>query len=179
MCTATDGHEDSRLHRSLLGLVIKIDKIQPVARPDVLAVYGTVRSRLLRPDASASDRSAALRDLSTLSGTLMARHMDAGTVRDLIGDVLTSMGAVHLGKKLVMAVASLSFSILHRDPDAPGWLLELFGTSGTALEIRRAIAEALLRYEENMSGGYASALKDRPDCPPEVAALVVSRLRSA
>src|SRR6266487_2745758 len=84
MRAAVDKHEDNRLHRSLLGLMIKIDKVHPAEQSDVRAVYQTVHSRLLLPKVAASDRSAALRDLATLSGTLMARHMGAGTVRDLI-----------------------------------------------------------------------------------------------
>jgi hypothetical protein len=177
MRAAVDNHEDSKLHRSLLGLVIKIDNVQPTDESDVRAVYRTVQSRLSRPEVAASDRSAALRDLATLSGTLMARHMDTGTVRDLIGDVLTSLGTARLGKKLVDKVASLLFSLLRRDPDAPAWLQSVFGDTGTALEIKLATAEAFLRYEGNMPGGYASALKDRSDCPPEVAALIVPRLQ--
>ncbi len=179
MGAAVDKHEDSRLHRSLLGLMIKIDKVHPAEQSDVRAVYQTVHSRLLLPKVAASDRSAALRDLATLSGTLMARHMDAGTVRDLIGEVLTSLGTARLGKKLVAKMASLLFSLLRRDPDAPAWLQSVFGDTGTALEIKLAIAEAFLQYEGNMPGGYASALKSRSDCPPEVAALIVPRLQQA
>lgn len=178
MRAAADNHEDSRLHRSLLRLIVKLDKAQPTDEPEVRAVYGTMKSRLLRPEVSPSDRSAALRDLSTLSGTLMAKHMDTGTVRNLIGDVLTGLEADHLGKKLVDKVADLLFSILRRDPDAPTWLASVFGAPGTALEIKLSIAEALLQYEGNMPGGYASALKDRPDCPPEVATLIVPRLQT-
>jgi hypothetical protein len=37
----------------------------------------------------------------------MATHMGAGTARDLIGDVLTSLGTARLGKKLVAKMASL------------------------------------------------------------------------
>jgi len=85
--------------------------------------------------------------------------MDTGTVRDLIGDALTSLGTARLGKKLVEKTASLLFSLLRRDPDAPMWLLSVFGDTGTALEIKLATAEAFLQHEGNMPGGYASALK--------------------
>jgi hypothetical protein len=59
MRTAVDNHEDSRLHRSLLGLMIKIDKVHSVEQSDVRAVFQTVRSRLLLAEVAASDRSAA------------------------------------------------------------------------------------------------------------------------
>lgn len=178
MRAAADNHEDSRLHRSLLNLVIKLDKAQPTSEPEVRAIYEIVRSRLASSDSSPSDRPAALRDLSTLSGALMARHTDSGTVRDLIGDVLTGPRAAHLGKKLTGSVASLLFSILGRDPDAPTWLTSIFGALGTPLDIKLAIAKALLQFEGNKPGGYASALKDRPDCPAEVTTLIVPRLQS-
>jgi hypothetical protein len=53
----------------------------------------------------------------------------------------------------------------------------MFGVVGVALEVQLAIAEALLQLEGDMPGGRAEALKDRPDCPPEVAALIVTRIR--
>jgi len=178
MIVAADQHEDSGLHRSLLNLVVELDKVRPMGESGVLAVYGTVRSRLLDPGQASNDRGAALRDLSTLSGTLMAEHLDTETVRNLIGDVLIDAKLAGLGKKLILKVTSLLFSILRRDPDAPTWLLSVFAIAETALEVKLAIAEALLQFEGNMPGGYAGALKERPDCPPEVAALIVRKLQS-
>ena len=57
-------------------------------------------------------------------------------------------------------------------------LTTLFGTPGIATGIQLSIAEALLLLEDDMPGGHATALKDRPDCPPQVANLIVNRLRN-
>ncbi|OXM60963.1 hypothetical protein [Amycolatopsis vastitatis] len=162
----------------MLDLVIKLDKVQPVSGSEVRAMHEIVRSRFSSSGAHPGDQSAALRDLSTLSGTLMATHLDSGTVRDLIGEVLTGPSAVSLGKKLTGKVASMLFSILGRDPDAPEWLVSIFGAPQTSLEIKIAIAKAFLQYEGNRPGGYASALKDRPACPADVATLIVPRLQT-
>ncbi|HEY1570369.1 MAG TPA: hypothetical protein VGG05_03435 [Pseudonocardiaceae bacterium] len=177
MQAAGDNREDSMLSRSLLELVVQIDEIRPLTESDVRRICGIVRSRVVRPDASASDRSAAVRDLSSLAGRVMPRRLEPGVSRDLIGGVLTGFTPGQLGSKLGVRVTSMLLSFLRRDPDAPTWLISIFSRPATDLAVKFAIADAFLLYEHNKPGGYASALKDRADCPPEVATLIVPRLK--
>jgi len=113
--------------------------------------------RVSRRDASVAELGGAVRDLAILSRTLMARH---------------------LGSKLVDAVVALLVGMLRRDPDAPPWMMSIFDRAESTLDVRTAIATALLEYEQKMPGGWASALKDDPACTPEVATLVVRALRT-
>jgi hypothetical protein len=182
MRAAVRHHEDSRLHRSLLKLLIRADEVDPLSDHNVREIYQIVRSRLLATDgqpskAAASDYPAAVRDLSTLSGTLLSRRLNAATVRDIFADMLTSFDSDRLGSKIRMAVTSLLVSFTRRDPEAVEWLTTIFGTPGIAVEIQLSIADALLQIEGRMPGGRASAIKDRPDCPTEVAAFIVTKLQ--
>lgn len=182
MQTAVEHYEDSRLHRSLLNLLVRIDDACPLGEQEVWETYRIVRSRLLAADgapsgAAASDYPAAIRDLSTLTSTLISRRLDAGTVRDMITEILAELDPTRLGTKIWTDITSLLNGLARRDPDAPEWLTVLFGMPGVALEVQLSIAEALLQFEGEMPGGRAAALKDHPLCPIEVAALIVTRLR--
>lgn len=95
----------------------------------------------------------------------------------MIAEILTQFEPSRVGTKIKTALDSLLISLARRDPDPPEWLTTHFGTPGLATDIQLSITEALLLLEGDMPGGQAAALKDRPDCPPQVANLIVNRLR--
>ncbi|MFD4636567.1 hypothetical protein ACFWN2_04580 [Lentzea sp. NPDC058436] len=183
MEAAVNRQEDSGLHRALLNLLIRLDDVRALGQHEVWWIYRNVRARLIA-DASAaagpptSDYPAAIRDMSTLSGTLMSRRLDSGTVRDMLAEIVLGLDESQLKGKVRVPFTSLLVSLAHRDPEAPDWLVAVFGTPGVGVEVQKAIARALLKLEDNMPGGRASALKDRPNCPVAVESLIVKELRS-
>jgi hypothetical protein len=178
--TAASPGEDSMLSRALLELLIRIDHHTPLDEPAVLAIYTTVRARLPLDlgdlgSHRTNDHSAALRDLTTLSGTLMANRLPSDQVRTLFTDLLRSLDPAHLGAKMVRTVRALVRSIAGRDPQAVPWLEQVFVLPDIAVEVRLAIADALLALDGNAPDGRAAQLKNHPTCPPEVAAHIVAR----
>ena len=120
---AADSGEDSNLSRELLELLIRLDDHAPLDGPTVLVVYDTVRARLpLDLDqlstGTTSDHSAAFRDLTTLSGTLMARHLSGEQVRGLFTGLLRSLDPAHLGKKIGSTARALVRSMAGHRPRA-------------------------------------------------------------
>jgi len=122
--------------------------------------------RVSRRDASVAELGGAVRDLAILSRTLMARHLDSATVRQRVSDVLTGPVSGRLGSKLVDAVVALLVGMLRRDPDAPPWMMSIFDRAESTLDVRTAIATALLEYEQKMPGdGRAPSKTIRPARP--------------
>ncbi|MFJ6677432.1 SEFIR domain-containing protein [Actinosynnema sp. NPDC091369] len=176
MRNAVAAKEHSKLWRALLRLLIHLDDQQPLPPATVLTVFSLARSRLpadLRTlsDGSTSDHSAALRDMTTLSGTLMARRLPGRQVRDLITEVLRDLDPNHFGRKMAHTMEDLLRSIASRDPDALSWLEEVFGLPKIALAVQLAIAQTFLALDN----GRAARLRTRRECPAEVAELIVTR----
>jgi hypothetical protein len=182
MRIALNSGESSGLHRALLDLVIRIDHQYAVDESVVWEIYRIIRSRLRAGGRAGTEPSsyypAAMRDLGSLSGTLMADRLAPATVREMLGELLLAFDAERAGTKIGTAVESLLVSVTRRDPEAPNWLVGLFETDGAPLTIQMAIAGALLKLEGRQPGGRAEALKNSPHCPAEVVNLVVNTLES-
>lgn len=182
MRIALNSGESSGLHRALIDLVIRINAQYAVDESVVWEIYRIIRSRLRNGGQAGTEPpsyySAAIRDLGSLSGTLMADRLAPATVREMLGGLLLAFDAERSGTKIGTAVESLLVSVTRRDPEAPNWLFSLFETDGAPLAIRMAIAGALLKLEGRQPGGHAEALKNSPHCPAEVANLVVNTLES-
>jgi hypothetical protein len=181
MRLAIEQCEDSQLARQLLDLLIRTDRIMPLTPEQVRVIYTLTRSRLsetLIDDSKrrAEDQAAGLRDLAHLTGTLMAQRLTAAEVRGLLEELFSSVDPGRFGRKVGKAVSAMLIGLAHRDPQAINWMEDIFGRPAVSVSVRLAVAIALLQLDGNHIGGRASRLKDRPDCPPNVATYIINRL---
>jgi hypothetical protein len=112
-----------------------------------------------------------------LSGTLIAERLSAAEGRELLGEFLSAIAEGQFGTNIIKAITSTLNGLAHRDPEALAWMEELFSYSALSQTVRLAIAATFLHIDGDHLGGRASRLKDRADCPVEVATYVITRLR--
>jgi hypothetical protein len=174
--------EDSQLQRELLELLVRSDRVVPMPAEQVRMAYQVIRSRIADRSADQAqspvdDGAAAVRDMGHLAGTLLSRGLTAAECRDLIGDFLLEIRDNNFGNRIVKVLLSMLIGLAHHDPDAVAWMEELFAEEDLAKVVKLAIARAIMQIDGDQIGGRASRLKDRVDCPPEVATYIVTRLR--
>jgi hypothetical protein len=182
MAIATRRSEDSPLVREMLELLVRVDGLAPMSAEQVRAIYQITRNRLAdvsqRGDQEiVKDEGAAVRDMGHLSGTLISRRLTLTEGRMLLGEFLSAIDDARFGNKIVKVILSMLIGLAHRDSDAISWMEEVFGNEHLANVVQLAIARAMLQVDGNHIGGHAWRLKDRPDCPPEVATYIVTRLQ--
>lgn len=180
MRLAVEGDEDANLVRSLLTLIIRVDTLVPLSRDLVNEVYSVTRARLVQ--GSRTDESgrcsAALRDLSTLCGSLLPGRFSREEIRELLTELLTT-DVTAVGRKIRSALAVLLTGVGRRDPGALDWLEELFGDPNTSPGTQDAIANAVLSLDGAEAGGRAARLRAHPACPPDVATFILNALSTA
>ncbi|WP_410622969.1 SEFIR domain-containing protein [Amycolatopsis sp. cmx-8-4] len=182
LATAATAGEDSDCSRALLKLATAIDKQHHLTRDDVREVYRIVCSRLPlnQPGGDRhNDHSAAFRDFTELTGSLMAKRLHRAETRSRTEAVLRSVDPGTMGKKIDSeSLAELLRGFVVHDPTAVDWLEAMFGEPELSLSVKLAIAETfLVRDQQSAAGGRALRLKERQDCPPEVRALILSKLK--
>lgn len=181
MLIATRNGEDSQVARELLELLVRLDNLSPLQADEVRTVCQITRNRLNLPHEPdphvMKDESAAVRDMGHLMGTLISRRLSAAEGRALLGEFLSAIDGIRFGNKFVKILSSILIGLAHRDAEAISWMENLFAQEDLSNLVRLAIAAALLQIDGHHVGGLASQLKDRPDCPPEVATYIVTRLR--
>ncbi|MFI9811753.1 SEFIR domain-containing protein [Saccharothrix variisporea] len=170
----------TNLSRALVALVTAIDRHRPLPPAEVRRVHATICSRLPLIGADVgrdTDPSAAFRDLTTFTGAVTARRLPTDEVRSLVDAVLRTLDTRGLGQKIDHDVIGLLRGFTARDPRAVDWLEDLFDAADPVVQL--AIAETFLALDGGAAaGGRAARLKDRPRCPPAVAALLVTKLRT-
>ena len=181
MQSAIHDHEDSQLLRELLEVLVRLDGLVPLQADEVRAVYQMTRGRLtdaskVSNDQIIKDEGAAVRDMGHLTGTLISRRLSPSEGRELLGEFLSSIDDDRFGNKIVKVIYGVLIGVGNRDPEAVAWMEDLFGGDGVANAVQLAIARAILQIDGHHVGGRASRLKDRPDCPPEVATYIITRL---
>jgi hypothetical protein len=177
---AVDRLEDAQLIQAILDCFIRADRLAPI-EPDVARrVYDSLVQCLSRAPTKGThfDTASAVNNIATLCGTLMARRLPSNEVRHRIGSLLAGFDPGAVGSKTVRSVHSMLVGIEGRDPEALDWMEGIFGRPDTALGVQLAIAEAFLFHDHWHSGGRASRLKDRKDCPPEVVTYIINRLHA-
>lgn len=172
-------HEDPQLAEAILNTLIRCDRAVPLDRLLVRQLYDALAGIVTGEYRSKGDAvrvSAALHQIVSLCGTLMARRLPHDETRNLLRDLLTRVRLEDLGAKSVRAAARMLVGIGHRDPEGLDCLEELFGSPGASPGLQQAIAEACLVNDHHHAGGRASRLKDRPDCPPAIVTYIIKRL---
>lgn len=182
MVTATQNDEDSQLTGELLELLVRLDGLVPMEAEAVRTVYQITRDRLANVSEVANrsvikDEASAVRDMGRLMGTLINRRLSRAEGRSLLGEFLSAIDDARFGNKVVKVISSMLVGLAARDAATISWMEKLFAQESIANVIKLAIARAMLQIDGNNVGGRASQLKDRSDCPPEVATYIVTRLR--
>jgi hypothetical protein len=177
---AADVAGSTNLSRALVALVTAVDRHRPLTSAEVRRVHTVICSRLPLTGAAVArdtDPSAAFRDLATFTGAVTARRLPADEVRGLVDAVLRALDPRGLGQKIDHDVIGLLRGFTVRDPHAVDWLEDLFDAADLVVQL--AIAETFLALDGGAAAaGRAARLKDRPGCPPEVAALLLTKLRT-
>jgi hypothetical protein len=164
---------DAQLSQALLDCLIRADRTEPVPADVVRSIFNALQKTVV----SGGNRSTTVRILTNFCGTLMAGRFTHDEVHERIGALLTTFDPGTVAKKTVRSVASLLGGVARRDPSGPSWLEELFWRPETPPGSRLAIAEALLSLDNHRASSRAVELTQRPDCPPDVIAFVLPRLR--
>ena len=179
---ATQNREDSQLVRELLEVLVRLDGLVPMRADEVRTVYQMTRSRLTGASGVPNgqmikDEGAAVRDMGHLTGTLISRRLSPAEGRALLGEFLSAIDDNRFGNNIVKVIFAILIGLAHRDAEAISWMEDLFGREDVANAVKLAIARAILQIDGHHIGGRASRLKDLPDCPPEVATYIITRLR--
>jgi hypothetical protein len=177
---AISRHEDPQLAQAILDCLIRADRTSPLDPDIARRVYSAMVERFPKDPAKAADPDApaTVSNVVKLCGTLMATCLPPDEVREHIGVLLSGFDPGAIANKTTRSVASMLVGMQGRDPQASDWMEVLFGRETTMLGVRLAIAEAFLVGDRWRQDGRASRLKDRPDCPPEVATYIINNLQT-
>jgi hypothetical protein len=172
---AVDGEEASLTKSELLKVLIRVHWVTPLSADVIVEVFTLIRRRLEPVPGSISevkrnDQNAAITDLRTFVGQVMARALSLSETFRRVGEVLDALDDTQVQNNARSAVATMLKGLGHDDlPATCTWMRDIFVTPGTALGVRLAIAEATLALDGDQPGGRADALEHEPTCPVEVA----------
>ena len=166
------GNGQDQLIRALLETVIRAMREGAGDPALVRDVWDLTASRVLTPGADPAGRSAALRDLAHISGTLLPGLLSPLEGQTRIRRVLQELELDPPRSKSLKAVRSMIIGWSHRDPEALDVLDDVFTVEGVSPHVQMMIAEAMVQRDL----GRAARLKDRAECPPEVVTFLLTKL---
>jgi hypothetical protein len=177
---AIRANEDPQVVQAALDCLIRVDGCAPVDPNLVRTMFDALAQFIPKMTQAAlptNTTAAAIRTMTNLCGTLMSRRLPAEEIRERIAILLADFEPAAVANKSVRSIGSMLNGIVKRGQAGPEWLDDLFGRETTTLGVRLAIAEALLDQDNHRTASRAAGLKDRSDCPPEVVAYILPRLR--
>jgi hypothetical protein len=158
--------DDGQVVAGLVELLNRLDTFTPLPPETVEAIYEINRGRLpaeisdLHGKEPTADQSAALRVISRLAGTLLARRLPVEEVWRRLAGLLTPLDPARVGANISDLLGSMLIGFCSRGPQTLDWLETLYRTDGVSAEVQLAIAKAVVFHDGREAGGRAARLKD-------------------
>jgi hypothetical protein len=168
---AVSQNEGPDLIQALIECLVRLDRLSDVPPEAVRRIYENLAGR---GKVTGIVLGSAVKHVVRFCGTLMARRLPRKDVRELLSEFLTEIIPGALANRTVHAIGSMLVGLQGRDAEALAWMYDLFGA--VSLEVKFAIAEAFVVHDQRRQGGWASRLKGRTDCPPEVITYILNEL---
>ena len=168
--------EDSQVVKALLDCLIRADRYSTIDPSIVREASSLLVERITGPEGSAASVAADIRRMALLCGTLMARMLPAAEIRSRLEPLLVGVNPGRVPNSTVKGLSAMLFGVINRDPGAQEWLESTFERPDVSAKIKLAIAQAFVVKDHGRGGGRASRLRQRPNCPPEVASYLVNNL---
>jgi hypothetical protein len=181
--TAVESDEASQTKSYLLKALIRVHWVTPLSADVINEVFMLIRCRLGPvsedvPDVKRSDQNAAIADLQTFVGKVMARSLPLSEIFRLVGEVLVVLDDAQVQSNARSAITTMLKGLGHDDlPATCTWMRDIFATPGTAVGVQLAIAEAMLALDGAQPGGRADALLNESNCPVEVATFLQRHIK--
>jgi hypothetical protein len=181
--SATSTQESSLTNRTLLELLVRVDRVSPLPGGAVNEVFDLICRRLESlpadiPQVKRNDQFAAITDLKIFVGQIMAGHMPIQDIFRRVGTVLLALADRQIQNNVRDTLTTLLKGLGHDDlPGTCSWMREIFATPGVAVGVQLAIAEVMVDLDGAELGGRAAALESETNCSVEAATYLQRRIR--